>query len=261
MSLFFTSLPLWLSAFLVIILPSAAAVGALLFIRRAVPLEFLATNNEVAGFKFAVLGVVYAVLLGFAVIVVWEKFSDAEAAVVQEASGVVSISRLLQGLDSNAASAVRPHLIGYVKAVMAEDWPAMARGTLSPHVSEELDTLYAAILAITPATSREAVTMSALLTELDIVTQGRRTRLVLGLGVMPDVLWWVLFVSAFVTLGFTFFFGTRSIKAQALMTGMLAAVIFMALFVVVEINYPFSGPVSVKPEALRLALESIEDRH
>jgi hypothetical protein len=39
-------------------------------VRRYVTLEKLTTNNEVAGFKFAVVGVLYAVLVAFAIIVV-----------------------------------------------------------------------------------------------------------------------------------------------------------------------------------------------
>ena len=251
------SLPLWLSVLLIVVLPTAAAMGATLLIRRAVALERLADNNEVAGFKFAVLGVVYAVLLGFAVIIVWEKFSDAENAAMREAAGVVAISRLLNGWEPGAASAVRPPLTNYVETVIAEDWPAMGQGRMSPQVNAALDRLYAAILALTPNTPRESATMSALLSALDEVTQGRRDRLILATGSVPNVLGAVLFASALVTLGFTFFFGTPSVRAQALMTGMLAAVIFMALYIVAQINYPFTGPVSVKPEALRLALEAI----
>ena len=39
------------------------------------------------------------------------------------------------------------------------------------------------------------------------------------------------------------------------MTGMLALVIFMALFVTVSIDHPFTGPIHVKPEALKLVLD------
>jgi hypothetical protein len=197
------------------------------------------------------------VLLGFAVIVVWQRFSDAEDAAMREAAGVISIARLLSGWESGTASAVRPHLTQYVETVIAQDWPAMSEGRMSPQVNASLDGLYRAILALTPATPGESATMSALLTALDEVTQGRRDRVVLASGSVPDVLAAVLFASALVTLAFTFFFGTRSVRAQTLMTGMLAAVIFMALYVVVVINFPFTGPVSVKPEALRLALEAI----
>jgi hypothetical protein len=56
-----------------------------------VSLERLSSNNEVAGFKFATVGVLYAVLLAFAVIVVWEKFSAAEDHVALEAAAAATL--------------------------------------------------------------------------------------------------------------------------------------------------------------------------
>ena len=38
------------------------------------------------------------------------------------------------------------------------------------------------------------------------------------------------------------------------MNALLAALIFMALYVAVEIDHPFSGPTSVGPDSLRAAL-------
>ena len=43
---------------------AVAATGAL-FVRRWIPVEILERHNDVAGFIYAVIGVVYAVLLGF----------------------------------------------------------------------------------------------------------------------------------------------------------------------------------------------------
>ncbi|HEY7997005.1 MAG TPA: hypothetical protein VIE14_09040, partial [Steroidobacteraceae bacterium] len=81
MSHFLASLPLWLAAIFIVVLPTAGAMAGPVLIRRRISLERLTTNNEIAGFKFATVGVIYAVLLAFAVIVVWERFSSAEAAV------------------------------------------------------------------------------------------------------------------------------------------------------------------------------------
>ena len=57
------------------------------------------------------------------------------------------------------------------------------------------------------------------------------------------------------TVGFTFFFGLENLRAQVLMSGMLALVIFLALFVAMSIDHPFTGPVSVEPEAIKLVLD------
>jgi hypothetical protein len=253
MSAWIGSLPLWLSFLLVVILPTIVSVCGALATRRVFGLDRLKINNEVAGFKFAVVGVIYAVLLGFAVIVVWEKFRDAEGAVDQEASDVVTLGRLSQGLDPVLGGRVRLALASYTQKAVAEDWPAMARGQISARVSGALDGLYLAVLDDTPATPRDAALMSELLTRLDSLTQARRTRLLLATGSVPSVLWSVLYGGAFVTLAFTFFFGVHSVRAQIVMNALLSALIFMALYVAVEIDHPFSGPTSVGPDSLRAA--------
>ena len=43
------------------------------------------------------------------------------------------------------------------------------------------------------------------------------------------------------------------------MTGMLAAIIFLALFVAIQIDHPFTGSVSVGPEAMKAAMDSFDD--
>jgi Protein of unknown function (DUF4239) len=119
---FLSSLPLWTAATLLVILPTAAAMCGPVLIRRRVALERLVSNNEIAGFKFATVGVIYAVLLAFAVIVVWEKYSDAETAVVQEAGAAATLYRLASGPESEAV-ATRVALSNYLRLAIDRDWP------------------------------------------------------------------------------------------------------------------------------------------
>src|SRR5262249_11756914 len=100
----FTLLPLWLSGTLLVCIPTLLAMGGPVLIRRRLSLERLRTNNEVAGFKFATVGVLYAVLLAFAVIVVWEKFGDAENHVAEEAGAAANIYRLSAGLEKETGA-------------------------------------------------------------------------------------------------------------------------------------------------------------
>ena len=123
MSRFLASLPLWLAAVLVVVLPTAAAMSGPILIRRRFSLERLTTNNEIAGFKFATVGVIYAVLLAFAVIIVWERFSDAESAVTQEAGAAATLYRLAASADPESV-AMRNALDGYLEAAIERDWPA-----------------------------------------------------------------------------------------------------------------------------------------
>lgn len=60
----------------------------------------------------------------------------------------------------------------------------------------------------------------------------------------------VLFGGAALTIGFTFFFGTENLRAQALMTGVLSILIFAGMLTIIAIDHPFAGTVKVGPEAL-----------
>jgi hypothetical protein len=74
---FLTTRPMWVLVLLVLLLTTLTMVGSLL-VRRHVALDRLTANNEVAGYKFATLGVLYAVLLAFAVVVcpaIWRPMS------------------------------------------------------------------------------------------------------------------------------------------------------------------------------------------
>ena len=96
----------------------------------------------------------------------------------------------------------------------------------------------------------DTVLMTEILRQLDEISAARRARFVTADGNVPDILWFVLFGGAIVTVGFTFFFGTQNLHAQALMTGALAALVFSALLTVIVIDHPFAGSVKVEPEAL-----------
>ena len=253
--LFLTNQPLWLSGLLLVGLPTLLAMVGLALVRRRFGLDSLRTNNEVAGFKFATVGVLYAVLLAFAVVVVWEKFSNAEKDVSQEAGAVATIYRLADGIGGESGAALRDGLTGYVKAAIADDWPAMGQGKASPVATQALTVVYVALLPFTPSNRREAVLLGEVLRQLDQVTQARRARLVAASGAVPEILWLVLITGAVLTTGFTLFFGTANLRAQAMMSGALSVLVFSGLFVIVAIDHPFTGPVKVQPEALAAVLE------
>src|ERR1700735_631375 len=149
MLFFLTTQPLWVSALILVGLPTVLALLGPYLVRRCVTLEKLTTNNEIAGFKFATVGVLYAVLLAFAIILVWEKFSNAEATVAQEAGAAETIYRLSSSLsDVQRKDHLRGALTAYLAVAAADDWPAMDRGAAegSRSVRQALDELYASLL-------------------------------------------------------------------------------------------------------------------
>jgi hypothetical protein len=247
---FLTTTSLWVVVLALVVLPTAVAMAGTVLVRSRVPLESLASNNEVAGFKFAVIGVLYAVLLAFAVIVVWESFSDSEGQVTAEAGAAATLYRLADGFDVPGARALHQRVTDYIDSAVRDDWPAMAHGEGSEAATRALDALHAEAMRLPATDARAGAVLYEILYQLDQLTQARRARIDASTGFVPWLIWRVLFLGGILTVGFTHFFGTRNLAAQTLMTGILTVLIGSTLLVIVAIDRPFSGSVQVPPDAL-----------
>jgi hypothetical protein len=257
MLFFLTSQQLWISGAIIIGGGTLLAMLAAL-VRRFVALDRLTINNEIAGFKFATVGVLYAVLLAFVIIVVWERFTEAELDVVHEAGAAENIYRLSQGLgDANGAD-LRNAVAAYLKSAITDDWPAMDSGVpgASTATKQALDAVYTMLSVVNDQGHSSIV--SEIFRQLDRMTESRRARLVAAEGAVPNVIWLVLLGGAVVTIAFTFFFGMESLRAQTVMTALLALLIFSELLIVVAIDRPFAGSVKVHPTALAVVLADFE---
>ena len=253
MSYFLASLPIWALVALIVALPTALAMGLQASIHRWVGADRLAANNEIAGFKFATVGVIYAVLLAFTVIAVWEKFNEAQNAVAQEGAAIASLIRYSEG-DEVEAKAFRNALVVYVRSVIENDWPAMGDETENHETTLRLNDVYHEALALGRSNTRDVADMSEVFTQLDGLTTARRVRLHLATGLVPNVIWIALFAGALLTIGFTLFFGSENLLAQVSMTGILSVLVTLGLVVIVSLDHPFTGPVHISPHAIEAVL-------
>jgi hypothetical protein len=74
-------LPTWLRFLIIVGGSMLAAAGVTLLIRRKVRKPSGESHNEVAGFIFATVGVLYAVLLALIVLAIWEAYGTADRGV------------------------------------------------------------------------------------------------------------------------------------------------------------------------------------
>src|ERR687890_2369463 len=105
-----------------------AAVAGLELVQRLVPAEKRQEHNDVAGFLYAVVGVVYAVLLALLVIAVWEQYQKANETVESEANGVAEVAWLASRLPEPERYQLQEDARSYVQEVVDEEWPRMEQG-------------------------------------------------------------------------------------------------------------------------------------
>lgn len=252
-----SEMPVWVAALILIAAAEIYSIGLMLVARVAYGSSRLSLNNEVAGFKFAVVGVFYAVLLAFVVIAVWEEYRDTESAVRNEAKAAVDLHRVTYALPVDGGSLIRARLITYTDHVRKYEWPSMASGKPSAEVAKDLDQLSQAIFDVQPDGWRELALYQHALRLLTVMTDNRNERLVSSAGSVPGILWFVLIVGGLITLGYPAFFGSSNVLAQTLMTAALAALVALSLLLGLEFDYPFTGDVHISVLPFDEALEQM----
>lgn len=250
-----TGLPAWVVGVLLVVVMPAVAGLAQAGVRRRWPRLAEGQHNDVAGFIISVVGVLYAVLLAFVVIVSWESFSQAERVVGQEASALRSIYRESSAFPVDAREQLRDDVRRYASAAIEQEWPAMADGHSGhPAVTQVLDEMSQHLTQLPANTPIQQAYVGAEAALFNDLVASRSNRLDYVDQGIPTVLWIALAVGAVVTIGFALLFGLRSRALHIVMIASLAAVIGVLLFVAITIDQPFGGDVIVPPHPLERVL-------
>jgi len=242
------------------------SLGGLELVERLVPAETRQQHNDVAGFIYAALGVIYAVLLALVVIAVWEEFDAANDTVEQEANAVAEIFWLAHRLPEPEGTHIQELARSYAEEVVDNEWPLMEQGQAPLMVQVEetpagwtlIDDIRASLQEIEPHTKADEELYAEGLDQVQILADARRMRLVAAEEGIPGVLWAVLIFGGIVAVSFTYLFGLENTWAHRLMVLTLAGVIGLVLFTIGAMEHPFSGGARISTEAFDLVLERFE---
>jgi Na+/melibiose symporter-like transporter len=207
------------------------SIAGTLIVRRLISVEVLERHNEVAGFIYAVIGVVYAVLLGFAAITVWERYDRAQAAVEQEADDLGDLYRDAQTFPSDVRAQLEHQIRDYVRLAVQKEWPAMAAGKSSTEVWDAYMLLWRTYYQFSPGTDQEKTWYSQSLTKLNDLSNQRRMRLLTSrVGSVPGMMWVALLGTGIITITFSFLLGTKNALAQIVMSAGLAFTVALVMY-------------------------------
>lgn len=225
-------------------------------IDRIAPRQMRIDHNDLAGFILAVIGVIYAVLLAFVTIGVWERFQVAESRSYEEAAALTSVYRDAGSFAERPK--VRAAIRTYVESLLADEWPRMQRGEESSRADAQIERIDAMVRAL-PVTSQSRQDVhDQMLAELTVALGDRDARLSEDATGINGLMWSVLVIGAFVTVAFTSLFGFRRDVMQYVMIGTLALLIGLVLFLAIAMNYPYRGAVTVEPKAFHTALKTFD---
>jgi hypothetical protein len=238
------NIPTWAIAAVMLSIAVGTAVGGVLLVRHLVDIRKFKEHHDIAGPIFSTIGVIYAVMLAFVLVIVWQDFDKAQNNTVMEANYFAEPFRS-RFIDANAT---------YIDALVKYEWPEMQRGERSAEAQVAANKVWELTTSFDPKTAKEEIFFSEMLGKMNSAVEMRRARIQdAGSGLHPS-LWFVLLLGGIITVVFTLFFGSENLFAQLTMTTMLAVLIVLILFTILLMDFPYSGDLSISSAPMQQVL-------
>jgi hypothetical protein len=235
--------------------------AGVVFGRWAIRKHVAAFHNEVLISLFAAAGIVYAILLGFLVVVVWESYADARRNVAQEAATLVSLYRLTYGMETSHGAEMRGHIRAYTNAVIEDEWPTLGASVAGDARARkaigDIDRQFAKMDAAIKAADAQ-VDSQFLRTKSEIVAD-RNERLLEARDTIPWVMWFGAVGGGIVVMVMSFFIYMERAWPHVLMTALMGSLVGILLYIMLVLSTPFSGPLAIGPEHFQTALQVMDD--
>lgn len=250
------NLPIWLVC--IIVVGGAAMLGVVLvygldyFVKSHRAEEY----NSVVSNGFQAVGTMYAIIAGLLVYGVYTTFDEASQQSADEASSLVLMYRNAQAFPQPQRDEAQRTVVAYINSVINDEWPALADGAGSPKTSKAVDNLFSVYGPMEPTSSWSDQYTSSV-SHLDDVVKLRNERIDHSTDSLPAIYWFLLFAGGFVTIIYLALAYVESKAMHALAVGLMAVMLGLVIFLLLEVNHPFRGEVAVSKLHFENALTSI----
>jgi Protein of unknown function (DUF4239) len=219
--------------------------------------ETRARHGELISFTVTNIAVLYAVLLAFIAVATWENFVNAQDVVESEANYAEQVFEDANGFTEPAAGRIRDAVTQYLEAVIQQEWPAQQHGEVPETAHRYLDQIHDTLAEYEPANAGKAVLMQELVRDLNRLFGERNSRLQAVNGHIPGMVWSVIIAVGALTIGYSCFMRAEGRLIHLVMVGGLTLALTLVVCLIIELDYPFRGMISVSAATFEEVLKTI----
>lgn len=227
------------------------------FVQQLIPHGVRREHNDVAGFVYAVLGVLFAVMLGFVVVDEWESLEATKSNTFAEANELGALFWNARALPAPVGRALERSTKDYANTVIDVEWPMMVDGRSSAQATNIVYTMRDEINALPTDTPKEVALYQQSLQHVNDLAAARRQRIDESGEQVPSILWVALILGSVLTVGYSFLFGLANFWSHLLIAAPLGVMVVLALIVIGQLSHPFGGMVAVTPDAFHIFLDRL----
>ncbi|MCP2326219.1 putative membrane protein [Hamadaea flava] len=213
---------------------------------------------DAIGMVFAVVGVLYAIVLAFVVITVWDQMGSARQDSFTEATALVDVYAYAENVQDPARSEIQLLARSYAEQVIRDEWPAMQHHESVPlNGWNTLDRLREAVRGTGPHADASDATVDsyeAAMNALTTASEARTARATASTRGLPLVMWFLLVGGGLLTIAFAYLFDIAGLVSQLIFTVGLTVMVVLLLYAVYQLEYPFARGERIEADAFRFAL-------
>jgi len=251
----FYSHPTWAVALAIcsflVILP---LIGLAIF-HRLVDWEAREHDTAMVGLSYALCGSLYAVMLAFVAVGTYEVMDRSTAIASGEANSLGSLAFDSAGLPPDLAVRVRADVDKYIDIVTQQEWPNQQAYRMEPSRYEEgwaqVRRISVDLAGFEPATQGQATVKAEMEHVVNDLFASRRTRLLAATAHLPDAVWQMLIFGLGLVAIYVYLFGPHNYWIHVSVTALTMISIGLVFTLVIALDYPFRGEVSVDSDSYR----------
>lgn len=220
-------------------------------------------HNDVCVPAFLNAGVLYAVLLGFMVVAVWESYDAAKATVSSESSAMIPLYRAACNLPEPAGGIIRKMVRSYIEAVVTDEWPVQAsEGKSSLKANEKMGSLFRTLgtkAILSDEVKKDySLSVNVLTAQVQSLSSLRNKRTIQASEGIPLVMWIVISAGAVIVIFLNSVIYMERGVPHVITAGALGALMGMLLNACLLLSHPFSGPMAITPESFEATLHTLD---
>jgi hypothetical protein len=197
------------------------------------------------------MGILFALIVGFLAVGVWDNVDRAEDAVADEASGLRSAVILSDDLPPDLEARMRALIRRQIEVAVNDEWPAMEeqRADLTTISKPLADALHLAV-GFDPGSDGQAVVQRELVASIQAALDARRHRIVVSESSINFVKWAGLISLAALTLFLIALVHSGNRTTARIAMGAFATAVAVVITMLASQDEPFAGQFGLDPGVL-----------
>jgi hypothetical protein len=210
------------------------------------------SHNEVTGFLFLAIASFYALLLSFVVFVVWDQLNETRGNVSKEGSSAMGLYRDIKFYpDTLESKQLMSTYLDFVYNVIDEEFPNMGIMKPSRRTPESLDKVFFKMEHLNPKNSFQIQLVAEMYNHLNELAIYRGLRTASMETEIPPPMWLPMVIGAIITIFCALLLDIEHTRMHLALNGLLGAFIGMFFFIIIILDHPFTGSLSIKPKAYK----------